>query len=72
MTTDEAPELERVRVCLVCIGLDGRHTTTCPVTRLDGHLKELASSLGMYVASFRETIEALETELAALAGERKR
>jgi hypothetical protein len=46
--------------CRVCAGLDGRHIVTCPVVTLEGHVKDLAAHLGIFMASVRETLDAID------------
>jgi hypothetical protein len=44
-------------ICIVCREADGIHGPTCPLVALDGHVRELAASVGEFVANVKETLE---------------
>jgi hypothetical protein len=56
-------------VCALCAALDHRHTPGCPVITLQTQLRELTVQLGLFVATMRETLDALERLLRGDAGE---
>jgi len=45
-------------VCQVCQTSNG-HTTTCPVDRLDDHVRDLVAHIGAFVADIQETLTAI-------------
>ena len=45
-------------LCSLCRAEYG-HTTTCPVIALSGHLDDLASHVGLFVANMRESLDAI-------------
>jgi hypothetical protein len=53
-------------VCALCDAADHAHAPACPVLSLHAQLREVTASLGLFVATTRETLDALE---ALLRGE---
>ena len=55
--------------CAVCHGLDQTHAAACAVVVLHAQLRELSLQLGLFVATFHETMEVLEEQLRGDAPE---
>jgi hypothetical protein len=56
-------------VCALCGAPDYAHAPDCPVMVLHAQLREVAGSLGLFVATTRETLDALERLLRGDAGD---
>jgi len=50
-------------VCIVCRERDGRHMKNCAVLALDGHVRDLASHMGIFLSSMRDTLEAISRSI---------
>lgn len=55
-------------VCALCDGAGYAHAPDCPVMVLHAQLRELAGQLGLFVATTRETLDALERLLRGEIG----
>ena len=50
-------------ICAVCLEADGRHLPTCPIVALAGHVRDLAMHTGVFLASVKDTLEAIDRVL---------
>jgi hypothetical protein len=71
--TESPPGFYRPRasggvVCALCAASDHAHAPDCPVMVLHAQLRELAGQLGLFVATTRETLDALERLLRGEIG----
>ena len=56
-------------VCALCGLSDHAHAPDCPVRTLAAQLRELTGQVGLFVATMRETTEALDRLLRGDAGD---